>query len=307
IMRFMHQADPTQFVPYESPVCYSGPYWDLEEILAIVKSTLTGKWLTAGENVHKFEAEFSRRFQAGKSVMVNSGSSANLAMVGAVKKTFGWEDEDELILSVVGFPTTLAPILQHKLKPVFVDIELDTLNFDLEKIEAVLTNRTRAIFLSPVLGNPPNMDRLLEICHQHQVMLLLDNCDSLGSRWRGRFLNEYAVASSCSFYPAHHICTGEGGMVSSATEEIVTTARSLAWWGRDCYCVGAANLLPCGTCGKRFDNWLPDYDGVVDHRYVFTNIGYNLKPLDLQGAVGVAQLAKFEEIHQRRRESKARI
>lgn len=239
--------------------------------------------------------------------MVNSGSSANLVMVGAVKKYLEWQDGDEVILSVVGFPTTLAPLLQHNLTPVLIDIELDSLNFDLELIEEKITDRTRAIFLSPVLGNPPNMDRLLEICQKHGLQLLLDNCDSLGSTWRGKYLNEYAIASSSSFYPAHHISTGEGGMISSNIEEIVTIARSLAWWGRDCYCVGAANLLSCGTCGNRFDRWLPDYEGVVDHKYVFTNIGYNLKPLDLQGAVGLVQLQKFAEIEQRRNTSKQRL
>jgi CDP-4-dehydro-6-deoxyglucose reductase, E1 len=151
------------------------------------------------------------------------------------------------------------------------------------------------------------MERMLEICEKHGLQLLLDNCDSLGSTWRGKYLNEYAIASSCSFYPAHHISTGEGGMVSSNIEEIVNIARSLAWWGRDCYCVGAANLLSCGSCGNRFDRWLPDYDGIVDHKYVFTNVGYNLKPLDLQGAIGLVQLQKFEEIDQRRSQSKQRL
>jgi CDP-6-deoxy-D-xylo-4-hexulose-3-dehydrase len=151
------------------------------------------------------------------------------------------------------------------------------------------------------------MDRLLEICEKHNLELLLDDCDSLGSTWRGKYLSEYAIASSCSFYPAHHISTGEGGMVSSNIEEIVSIARSLAWWGRDCYCVGSQNLLCNGVCGKRFGQWLPDYDGVVDHKYVFTNIGYNLKPLDLQGAIGLVQLEKFAEIERRRNQSKRRL
>jgi CDP-4-dehydro-6-deoxyglucose reductase, E1 len=307
VLKYLYNTTPEDFIPYKTPIYYSGPYWDNEEIVAIMRSILEGKWITSGEQVQKFESQFSKKFKLKHSAMVNSGSSANLVMLGAVKKYMGWQDGDEVMLSVVGFPTTLAPILQHDLKPVFIDIELDSLNFDLELIEEKITDRTKAIFLSPVLGNPPNMDRLLEICHKHGVELLLDNCDSLGSTWRGKYLNEYSIASSCSFYPAHHISTGEGGMVSSNIEEIATISRSLAWWGRDCYCVGAANLLPCGVCGKRFDRWLPDYDGIVDHKYVFTNVGYNLKPLDLQGAVGLAQLEKFEEIDHKRRVSKSRL
>jgi len=307
VLKYLYNTTPKDFVPLETPIYYSGPYWDQKEIVAIMQSVLGGKWITSGEQVHKFEVQFSKKFNLGHSVMVNSGSSANLALIGAVKKYLGWQDGDEIILSVVGFPTTLAPILQHDLTPVFIDIELDSLNFDLELIEEKITDRTRAIFLSPVLGNPPDMDRLLQICEKHNLELLLDNCDSLGSTWRGKYLNEYAIASSCSFYPAHHISTGEGGMVSSNIAEIVNIARSLSWWGRDCYCVGSQNLLSCGVCGKRFDRWLPDYEGVVDHKYVFTNIGYNLKPLDLQGAIGQVQLEKFEEIDQRRRNSKERL
>ncbi|ARV59281.1 hypothetical protein BZZ01_12170 [Nostocales cyanobacterium HT-58-2] len=306
-LKYLYNTTPENFVASQTPIYYSGPYWDNEEIVAIMKAVLSGQWITSGESVHKFEEQFSKQFNIKHSVMVNSGSSANLVMVGAVKKYLEWQDNDEIILSVVGFPTTLAPILQHNLKPVFIDIELNSLNFDLELIEEKITNKTKAIFLSPVLGNPPNMDRLLTICEKYNLQLLLDNCDSLGSTWQGQYLNEYAIASSCSFYPAHHISTGEGGMVSSNVKEIVSIVRSLAYWGRDCYCVGAANLLPCGTCGNRFDRWLPDYDGIVDHKYIFTNIGYNLKPLDLQGAIGLVQLKKFAEIDRKRRYSKQRL
>lgn len=190
ILKYLYNTTPESFVPFETPIYYSGPYWDQEEIVAIMKAILGGKWITSGEMVQKFEAKFSKRFNLKYSVMVNSGSSANLALVGAVKKYLEWQDGDEVILSVVGFPTTLAPLLQHNLKPVLIDIELDSLNFDLELIEEKITPRTKAIFLSPVLGNPPNMDRLLEICEKHGLELLLDNCDSLGSTWRGKYLNE---------------------------------------------------------------------------------------------------------------------
>jgi CDP-6-deoxy-D-xylo-4-hexulose-3-dehydrase len=148
----------------------------------------------------------------------------------------------------------------------------------------------------------------MELDAKHDVRLILDNCDSLGSKWEDEYLTEYAVASSCSFYPAHHITTGEGGMVSSHIKDVVDIARSVSWWGRDCYCIGSANLLPNGTCKKRFCKWLePMYDGVVDHKYVFTNLGYNLKPLDIQGAMGVVQLKKFDTIHKLRGDHKDKI
>lgn len=307
VLKYLYNTSPEDFVADQTPVYYSGPYWDQDEVVSMFQALLGGKWITSGEQVHRFEVQFSKQFNFKYSVMVNSGSSANLVMIGAVKKYLGWQDGDEVILSVVGFPTTLAPLIQHNLKPVLIDIELDSLNFDLDLIEEKITERTRAIFLSPVLGNPPDMDRLLDICKKHKLELILDDCDSLGSMWRGKYLSEYAIASSCSFYPAHHISTGEGGMVSSNIPEIVSIARSLAWWGRDCYCVGAQNLLSCGVCGKRFDHWLEGYDGIVDHKYVFTNMGYNLKPLDMQGAIGLVQLQKFAEIEKRRNHSKKRL
>jgi len=287
------------FVPGKTPVYYSGPYWDEKESVAAVRTFLTGKWLSTGAEVFKFQNQFSKLFNVKHSHMVNSGSSANLVMIAALKKYYGWNDGDEVIVSPVGFPTTIAPLVQNGLKPVFVDIEMNTLNFDLSQVEEAITNRTVGIFVSPVLGNPPNMDILREIAGT-TIHLIGDNCDSLGSRWRGEYFTNLYTAWSTSFYPAHHITTGEGGMISSNVEEIIKIARSISWWGRACYCVGQANLLSCGTCGKRFYKWLDNVDTVVDHKYVFENMGYNLKPLDLQGAIGQEQLKKFPEIHQKR-------
>jgi CDP-6-deoxy-D-xylo-4-hexulose-3-dehydrase len=293
------------FTPGETPVYYSGPYWDNRETSAAVNSFLNGKWITAGESVHKFEIAFSKKFNVKYSHMVNSGSSANLILISALKKRFSWQDGDEIIVSPVGFPTTVSVIYQNGLTPVFVDIELDTLNFDIDKIEEKITSKTKAIFVSPVLGNPPNMDRLSQICEKHGIHLVGDNCDSLGTKWNGRFLTDYYIAFSNSFYPAHHISTGEGGMVCTNDPELKKLFVSFSWWGRDCHCVGSANLLACGTCGNRFDKWLEQYDGTIDHKYVFTTMGYNLKPLDLQGAIGLIQLEKFEEIEERRKKSKS--
>jgi len=191
--------------------------------------------------------------------------------------------------------------------PRFVDIEWASLNWSLEQIKEVINEKTVAIFSSPVLGNPCDIDQLKEICDNAEIKMIADGCDSLGTKWKGQWLSDYFISSSCSFYPAHHITTMEGGMVSSSLPGFNKLARSFAWWGRDCYCVGECNLLTNGTCGNRFDKWLDGYDVAVDHKYVFSTIGYNLKPLDLQGAVGLVQLAKFNEVHEKRRANYARI
>jgi len=286
---------------------YSGQMWDHEEMEAAIDSLVNGKWVVAGEKVAQFQNKFSKRFNVKNSLMVNSGSSANLVLITAMKKKFGWYDGDEIIVSPVGFPTTISPIVQNGLKPVFIDIELDSLNFDVNKIEEKITDKTMAIFVSPVLGNPPDMDKIIELCEKHGIILLGDNCDSLGTLWKDKLITDYYYAWTTSFYPAHHISTGEGGMVCSNDKEFIATATSIAWWGRDCYCVGSNNLLACGTCGNRFDKWLEDYDGIIDHKYVFTTIGYNLKPLDLQGAIGMAQLKKFDFLESSRRDYKKKI
>lgn len=291
----------------KTTVYYSGPYWDNKEISAAINTFLNGKWITAGESVHKFERLFSKKFGVKHSHMVNSGSSANLVMIAALKKRFRWNDDDEIIVSPVGFATTISVIYQNRLKPVFVDIEWDTLNFDIDQVERAITPKTKAIFVSPVLGNPPNMDQLKYIAEKWGVQLIGDNCDSLGSRWDGKYLTDHYIAFSNSFYPAHHISTGEGGMVCTNDDELNSLFISFSWWGRDCYCIGSANLLSCGTCGKRFDKWLEDYQGVIDHKYVFSNVGYNLKPLDLQGAIGIEQLEKLEEIELKRKNSRETI
>ena len=302
--KYLYNAN---FEKGKSQVLYSGPYWDEKEVVSSIKTLLTGKWLVAGENVHKFEFEFAKKFGTKYSHMVNSGSSANLVLITGLKKYFGWNDGDEIIVSPVGFPTTISTIVQNNLVPVFIDIEYDTLNFNLDLIESKITPKTKGIFVSPVLGNPPDMDRLKEISDKHNIKLIGDSCDSIGTKWNGEDINQYYVAWSTSFYPAHHITTGEGGMVSTNIEELKKLFVSITWWGRDCYCVGSANLLPCGTCGNRFDKWLESYDGIIDHKYVFANMGYNLKPLDLQGSMGLEQLKKFDEIEANRKSSKVAI
>lgn len=304
LMPYTYNIRGRDFEPGKDTVFYSGPVWDNGEVVAAIEALLAGKWLASGENVAKFEVAFSRRYGFGGSLMVNSGSSANLVMISALKAYFNWKDTDEIIVSTVGFPTTVAPLIQNQLQVRFVDITMDDLNFDLDQVEESITPNTRAIFISPVLGNPPDMDRLVSIAKKHDILLVLDGCDSLGSKWDGKELSDYAFSTSCSFYPAHHITTGEGGMVSSFNKEFVKLARKFAWWGRDCYCVGSANLLKNGSCNKRFSNWLEGDSAVIDHKYLFSQIGYNLKPLDLQGAIGLVQMEKMDMIHEKRREIK---
>jgi CDP-4-dehydro-6-deoxyglucose reductase, E1 len=309
IQEFLDKVKQEEFVPQfchnlkqkKDVVYYGGPLYDDDELIEGIDSFLFGKWLASGDKVAKFEREFSKVINVKNSLMVNSGSSANLIMLSAFKKFFKLQDDDEVIISVVGFPTTLAPIIQCGFRPVFVDIEFVTLNFDLGEIVRKITPKTKAIILSPVLGNPPDMDQLKTICDLHGVALLVDGCDSLGSKWAGKNLSEFGIMSTCSFYPAHHITTGEGGMVSSDNEEVINLARSFAWWGRDCYCVGQNNLLSNGTCHCRFKRWIEELPYPIDHKYFYTNVGYNLKPLDLQGALGLAQLKKLDSIHKLRK------
>ena len=315
IVDFINQVKKEQFIPEychnlkgaKNKVFYSGPLMDDDELVEAIDSLLFGKWFSSGEKVYKFEQEFSKKINQKYSIMVNSGSSANLVMIAALKKHFKWVDTDEILLSVVGFPTTLNPIIQNNLKPVFVDIEYNTLNFDLDLLEKKITSNTKAIFISPVLGNPPDMDKLLEISNKYGIQLIMDGCDSFGGKWKDKDLCEYAIATSCSFYPAHHITTGEGGMVSSNIEEIVKLARSFSWWGRDCFCIGPANLLKNGSCNCRFSNWIKELPYQIDHKYFFTQIGYNLKPLDLQGGIGLAQLKKSDKFHEIRKTNKKTI
>lgn len=298
-----------KFIPNKSTIFYSGPYWDEKEIIGGIQSFLTGKWLVAGEHVHKFEYEFSKYFGVKHSHMVNSGSSANLILIASLKKRFNWEDGDEVIVSPVGFPTTISVLPQNNLKPVFVDIEFDTLNFDVTKIEEKITTKTRAIFVSPVLGNAPNMDYLDTLCKKHNIMLIGDNCDSLGSKYNGKYLTDYYTAFSVSFFPSHHIAIGEAGMCCTNDDELKTLFVSYSSWGRSCYCVGKANTLCNGSCGNRFDTWLtPEYNEIVDHRYVFSVMGFNTKPgLDALGKIGSIQLTKFNEIMSKRKNNKLRV
>ena len=179
-------------------VYYSGPYWDDLEAQELIYGVMKGKWLSSGEKVNKFEKEFSKRFEFEHSVMVNSGSSANLVMIAALKKYFGWEDGDEIIVCSCGFATTIAPVVQAGLKPVFVDINWQALNWDMEQVFSKVTPRTRAVFSSPVLGNAYDLDRLVKFCKAKNIELISDNCDSLGSKYKGDYLTKHSIVEHLS-------------------------------------------------------------------------------------------------------------
>ena len=288
-------------------VQYSGPYFTSDEYIRSIESLLS-EWLVLGEDAIKFERKFPKFFGKRNGILTNSGSSANLLMMLAMtsKKLHNFPKGTKVITPIAGFPTTLNPIYQVGFEPVFVDIDLDTLNLDLNQVEqAARDNDAKIITFAHVLGNPPNMDRLMEIIDRYNLILLEDCCDALGSTYDGKELGSFGDMATCSFYPAHHITMGEGGFVSVNTLEEERVVRSFREWGRDCYCVGkAANLLKNGTCKARFTNWLPSLpDYVFDHKYVYGEIGYNLKPIELQASMGLAQIEKLDEIHSRRREN----
>jgi CDP-6-deoxy-D-xylo-4-hexulose-3-dehydrase len=288
-----------KWIPGESWVQYAGSFFDEKEYAAAIECLLGG-WLALGENGFKFERHFRSRLGKDHGALVNSGSSANLVMVSALKsrRLFGFKPGTKIITPVAGFPTTINPIIQNGFEPVFVDIELDTLNLNVDQVEEAAKQGAKALVFAHVLGNPPNMDRIMDIVNRYNLVLLEDCCDALGSTYDGKLLGSFGTFASCSFYPAHHITLGEGGFVACQTEEQNIVVKSLREWGRGCYCYGAAaSCLKNGMCKKRFSNWLPSLpDEVFDHKFVYEEIGYNLKPLDLQAAMGLVQLEKLDEI-----------
>ena len=287
-------------------VNYAGSYYDADEFVAGVESLLKG-WLVMGDAGLRFEREFPQYFGKTKGILTNSGSSSNLLMMSALtsKRGHNLPKGTKVLMPIAGFPTTLNPTLQVGFSPVFVDIELDTLNLDLDQVERVLAEQPdiRVITFAHVLGNPPNMDRLMDLVKKHDLILLEDCCDALGSTYDGRPLGSFGLMASCSFYPAHHMTMGEGGYVATDDPNVDVILRSFREWGRGCYCVGPeANKLKCGTCGKRFNNWIPTLpDEIFDHKYVYDEIGFNMKPIEVQCAMGLEQLKKLPDIHRLRR------
>lgn len=299
-----------KWVPGVDTVQYAGPYFDHREIAAAVESLLGG-WLVLGKDAQKFEHHFPRQFGKMHGVLTNSGSSSNLIQMNALKSKRLWNlpEGTKVLTPIAGFPTTVNPILQVGFSPVFVDIELNGLNLNLDHVEIALDKNPdiRVITFAHVLGNPPNMDRLMDIVRKHDLILLEDCCDALGSTYDGQPLGSFGEMASCSFYPAHHITGGEGGFVATKTADQEKVVRSFREWGRGCYCVGQrANLLKNGTCGCRFKEWVPAMPGeIFDHKYVYDEIGYNLKPIELQASMLLVQMSKLEEIGRLRRRNHA--
>jgi CDP-6-deoxy-D-xylo-4-hexulose-3-dehydrase len=287
-------------------VPYAGPYFDDEEYVVAIESLLS-EWLVMGNKSIQFERRFPKLFDKSRGILTNSGSSSNLLMMTALtsKRSYNLPKGTKVLMPIAGFPTTLNPTLQVGFQPVFVDIELDTLNLDLNKVEEVLSRERdiRVITFAHVLGNPPDMNRLMELVKKYDLVLLEDCCDALGSTYDDRPLGGFGEMASCSFYPAHHMTMGEGGFVACDDVVLEDVLRSFREWGRGCYCVGPeANKLKCGTCKVRFSEWIPSMPGeIFDHKYVYDEIGYNLKPIELQAAMGLEQMKKLPQIHELRR------
>ena len=294
LVRQYHAAAPAKpFRPAEDTVRYAGRQFDAEELVNLVDSSLDF-WLTAGRFSETFEAEMAAYLGTENVLLVNSGSSANLVAFATLTspklKDRRVRPGDEVITVAAGFPTTVNPIIQHGAVPVFVDVDLGTYVPSLERIEAALSPRTRAVMIAHTMGVPYAVREVRAFCDRHHLWLIEDNCDALGSRYDGQLTATFGDLGTFSFYPAHHITMGEGGAVATANEDLARIARSFRDWGRDCYCTGGEN----NTCGKRFSQQFGTLPFGYDHKYVYSHIGYNLKVTDMQAAIGVAQLQKLD-------------
>jgi CDP-6-deoxy-D-xylo-4-hexulose-3-dehydrase len=285
---------PAEFVPGTTPVPVAGRVFDGSELQSLVDASLDF-WLTTGRFAAQFEEEFAALAGRRYCLLVNSGSSANLVAVAALTspklKDTRLCPGDEVITVAAGFPTTVNPLVQCGLTPVFVDIDVPTYNVDVRQLEAARSERTRAVMLAHTLGNPFEVTAVKQFVDRHGLWLIEDCCDAVGSTYQGQPVGTFGALATASFYPAHHITMGEGGCVLADQPLLKTLVESFRDWGRDCWCeTGKTN-----TCGKRFDWKLGQLPHGYDHKYVYSHIGYNLKATDMQAAVGVAQLKKLPE------------
>lgn len=281
---------------------FAGRVFDSEELVNLVDSSLDF-WLTAGRFAMEFEQEFADFMDVDYSILVNSGSSANLVALSTLTSPKLGEKRlkkgDEVITVAAGFPTTVNPIIQNGLIPVFVDIDLNNYNILVEDIEKAISPKTKAIMIAHTLGNPFDLDAVMKICEKHDFWLIEDNCDAVGSNYNGKKTGSFGHLATVSFYPAHHMTMGEGGAVLTNDEELYKIATSFRDWGRDCYCAPGSD----NTCGRRFSMQFGDMPYGYDHKYIYTHIGYNLKVTDMQAAVGLAQLKKLPYFIERRKEN----
>ena len=290
------------FNPGKSTIHYAGRVFDEKEIISLVDSALDF-WLTAGRFSKQFEKNLAEFLGVKHCLLTNSGSSANLLAVSALTSPKLGEKRlipgDEVITTACGFPTTLNPILQNNLVPVFVDIELGTYNIQVEQIENAISEKTKAIIVPHTLGNPADLESISKLVKRNNLWFIEDNCDALGSQYQGKFTGTFGHMSTCSFYPAHHITIGEGGAVLTNDPLLKKIIMSFRDWGRDCWCEPGCD----NSCGKRFDWQLGDLPKGYDHKYVYSHIGYNLKVTDMQAAVGVEQIKKLTGFIEKRKQN----
>ena len=299
-------GEPAPFVPGETRLAYGGRVFDEDELDLLVDASLDF-WLTYGRYSARFEEELGTYLGVKHCLLVNSGSSANLlAFMALTSEKLGERRicrGDEVITVAAGFPTTVAPIVQYGAVPVFVDVRPDTANVDVERLEAAVGPLTKAVFLAHTLGNPFDVEAVLGVCEQHGLWLIEDNCDALGSLYGGRLTGGFGHIATSSFYPPHHMTMGEGGAVYTDDAQLAEILASLRDWGRDCTCRSGQD----DRCGHRFSHQFGTLPFGYDHKYVFSEFGYNLKVTEMQAAVGCAQLAKLPEFTRLRREHHATL
>lgn len=293
---FLHK----EFIPGKTSIPCSGKVFDEQELIHLVDASLDF-WLTTGRYADAFESKLAGYLGVNHAMLCNSGSSANLLAVSALTSPKLGDRQlrsgDEVITIAAGFPTTLNPIIQNNLTPVFCDVDLGTYNIDCRSLENALSEKTRAIILPHTLGNPFNIDAIQSFARINDLWLIEDNCDALGSRYKGRFTGTFGDLATLSFYPAHHITMGEGGCVVTDSQELKIIVDSFRDWGRDCWCPPGRD----NTCRRRFSWQLGDLPPGYDHKYTYSHIGYNLKLTDMQAAIGVAQLDKLDGFIEARR------
>jgi CDP-4-dehydro-6-deoxyglucose reductase, E1 len=296
---------PEPFEPGATTVPVSGKLLDADDLVALTDAALDG-WLTEGRFAQRFRTAFGAAVDRRAVALVGSGSQANLLAVAAALSHLHerpLRPGDEVITAAVGFPTTVGPLYQHGLVPVYVDVEPDTYNPSIDAIAAAISPRTRGMILAHTLGNPFDAPRVAELCAEHDLILIEDVCDALGSRIGGRLVGTFGHAATYSFYPAHHMTTGEGGAVATDDDTWTRAVASLREWGRDCWCPPGVN----DACGRRFAGRFGELPEGYDHKYVFSHVGFNFKITDMQAALGLSQLEKVEGFHARRRSHAARL
>jgi len=294
-----HQQQQKGFKEGETHINYSGRVFDEREIINLVDASLEF-WLTYGRYSKAFEKKLAQFLGIRYCSMVNTGSSANLlAFMALTSPQLGQRQilrGDEVITVAASFPTTVSPIVLYGAIPVFVDIDIETLNIDVNQIEQALSPKTKAVMLAHSLGNPFDLDKIKAFCEANDLWLIEDNCDALGSKYKGKYTGTFADIGTSSFYPPHHITTGEGGAVYTDNKQLYRIINSMRDWGRDCWCESGVD----NSCGKRFSQQFGSLPKGYDHKYVYSHFGYNLKATDLQAAIGLAQLDKLPQFIQQR-------